>query len=142
VSPFDDDDDPPENDPSQWTEIRIEDFIGLPGDGRPIPFRMFVKRFKSSSSDAELFVHDPLRQMLENPGALADIDDWPSPPEGRSEMQAIRDDPRFHVQTVVANHHRTLSKIHSYPTVLVGGDGIHVMVYKDAPSAADEASGA
>ena len=79
MSPFDDDDDddPPENDPSQWTEIRIEDFIGLPGDGRPIPFRMFVKRFKSSSSDAEMFVHDPLRQILESTGALASIEGLP-----------------------------------------------------------------
>jgi hypothetical protein len=136
VSPFDEE--PPANDPSTWTEIDIQELIGLPDDRRPIPFRMFVKRFKSSSSDSELFVHDPLGQMLESPGALAAIDGWPPPPETPGQLQAIRDDPRFHVQTVVANHHRTLSRIHAYPTVLVGRDGIHVMVYKDSPPSGQE----
>jgi hypothetical protein len=75
--------------------------------------------------------------MVADPGALASIEGWPSSPETPGQMQAIRDDPRWHVQTVVANHHRTLSKIHAYPIILVGRDGIHVMVYKDAP---DEAS--
>jgi hypothetical protein len=126
-------DEPPDNDPSEWTEIRIEALIGLPSDGRPIPFKAFVKRFESSSEHSELFVHDPLQQMLQNPGALAGIDGWPAPPDSPGEMQAIRDNPKFHVQTVVANHHRTLSRIHAYPVVLVGGDGIHIMVYKDAP---------
>lgn len=136
---FNDGETPPPNDPSKWTEVDIERLIGRPDDGRPIPFRMFVKRFKSSSSDSELFVHDPLGQMLMDPGALAGIDGWPQPPETPGEMQAIRNDPKFHVQTVVANHHRTLSKIHAYPTILVGPDGIHVMVYKDAPDDEPEA---
>jgi hypothetical protein len=129
------------NDESVWTEIDIEALIGLPkselgkpeGDRRPIPCRAFIKRFKSSSPDSELFIHDPLRQMVKAPGALAGIEGWPSDPgDDEAAFAALRDDARWHTTTFVANHHRRLSKVHKYAFAVIGPDGIHLLLYKDA----------
>jgi hypothetical protein len=132
------------DDPSEWTEIDLEGLIGLPPDEmakpeedrRHIPCRAFIKRFKSSSPDSELFLHDPLRQMTAAPGALAEMPDWPSDPGDDPEaIAALHDDPRWHTTTFVANHHRRLSKVHAYAMALIGPDGVHLMIYKDAEQA-------
>ena len=80
-----------ENEPSGWLELGL-DGLGLPGT--EVPFRLFARRFKSSSPDAEWFLHDPLGMLLEE-RAFAD--------SGFNRS--------WKITTFVVNHHRTLSRI-------------------------------
>jgi hypothetical protein len=135
-----------ENDRSSWTEVDVDGVLGLPDDGCPAKFHLFLKRYKSSSPAWEEFLHDPLRQMLMDPGELVKVDGWPSFPGDDSDdprdnveggaLQAIREDPRWHVTTFVTNHHRKLSRIHTSVTLQIGKPptpgSIHLMIFKDA----------
>jgi hypothetical protein len=127
-----------EDDTTGWKEIEVKDLLRS-RRGEEVPFRLFANRFKSSSPDWESFLHDPLRHMLITPGALKDLKDWPAHPGDKPDprndkrrMRALRDDPRWHVTTFVTNHHRKLSRIHASVLAIVGDDGIHMMIYKDA----------
>jgi hypothetical protein len=126
------------DDTNGWVEVNTGDFLPARSDGT-MPFRVFANRFKSSSGLSEFFLHDPLRQMLRDPGALSGLRDWPAypgdpDPDGNdtSEMEEIRKDSRFHVTTFLTNHHRKLSRIHASVIAIVAPDGIHLMIYKDA----------
>ena len=130
------------NDTTPWVEVTsIQDDL-RPGGGRDLPFRLFATRFKSSSEDSEYFLHDPLRHMLAKPGALKGLPGWPDASQIDDDderalavgeiVDGLRDDPRWHVTTFVANHHRKLSRIHSSVVAIIGPDGIHLMLYKDA----------
>lgn len=97
------------NDSSRWIEL---DLSGLAPP--PIRFRLFAKRLKSSSPDAERFLHDPLRVLVE-------------------EIDEVRDD--WHITTFIVNHHRTLSRIHLYVMAVVAPDEgtVAVTIYKENP---------
>jgi len=113
--------------PAGWTELDLD---RLKPSDRAIPFRVFVNRFKSSTPESEDLIHDPLAQIKSAPGALADLDvagfsgaDLALPlPELRK---------RWHLTTYVANHHRGLRRIYHFATLVVGPDGLHLMIYKD-----------
>ena len=63
--------------PIEWVEITsIHDDLVPTGESE-LQFRLFANRFKSSSSDCEYFLHDPLRHMLLKPGALKGLPWWP-----------------------------------------------------------------
>jgi hypothetical protein len=84
-----------DNDTAGWTEFNISGLNST--DGTQPPFRLVVNRMKSSSPDAEAFIHDPLRVFL----------------EARGSVDAFKDiNPDWKVTTLVTNHHRTLSFIH------------------------------
>lgn len=117
---------PVPNDTNGWIEIPIASLLRPALDGRPVPFQMFANRFKSSSEDFELFLHDPLRQMKENPGDLERL----TVPGSIAEADA--NDPKWHVTTFVANHHRRMTTVHAHASALFGPDGVHIMLYKDA----------
>ena len=135
-----------ENDPSAWVEVDVDALLGPPNDGCPAKFSLFLKRYESSSPDWEEFIHDPLRQMLKDPGALRNVEGWPDFPGDDSDdpreivvdgaLEEIRNDPKWHVSTFVTNHHRKLSRIHA--TVIGQFDkppssgSIHLMIYKDS----------
>jgi hypothetical protein len=128
------------NDSSGWVEIRVRKQLPRARDGCRIPFRLFMNRMASSSPDWESFLHDPLRQMLRNPGDLVRVKGWPSFPgdrgnprrKERKRMTRLRNDPRWTVTTMIGNHHRRLSRIHASAMAIVGPDGIQLLVVKDA----------
>jgi hypothetical protein len=107
-----------------WVLVPVRDLIGDSADGCPPRVTLFVRRFESSSPDFEDFLHDPLRNMLMNPGDIkGTVDGWPDfpgdddPNDPRENvvggrLQEIRDDPRWAVHTNVVNHHRKLSRVH------------------------------
>jgi hypothetical protein len=140
------------NDTSPWAEITsIHDQLTTP-DGPTLPYRLFATRVKSSSPDSEYLMHDPLRYMLDNPGALVNLPDWPdeskiSDAGARAAAVAglfpydgddgprdrnLRDDPRWHITTFLTNHHRKLTKWHASALLIAGKDGFHLMIYKDS----------
>jgi len=84
-----------DNDTAGWKEL---DISGLNSDdGTEPPFKLVVNRMKSSSPDAEAFIHDPLSVFI---GAADSVD-------------AFREiNSNWKVATFVTNHHRTLSFIH------------------------------
>ena len=57
------DDGPVENDTHGWIEIDVSPLD--PGDDTGVPFRLVANRFKSSSSDSEDFIHDPLSVLIQ-----------------------------------------------------------------------------
>jgi hypothetical protein len=121
------------NDTNGWVEIGVE--LLRPSNGRVLPFQMFGNRFKSSSEDSELFVHDPLAQMQAAPGDLAKLNVASFRGEDLDmDLEQLRD--RWHVTTYVANHHRGLNRIYSYALLVVGPDGLHLTIYKDFERAA------
>ena len=128
------------NNSSGWVEIKVARQLPKARDGCRIPFRMFMNRMASSSPDWESFLHDPLRQMLRDPGDLARVKGWPSFPgdrgnprrRERKRLTRLRNDPRWTVTTTIGNHHRRLSRIHASAMAIVGPDGIQILVVKDA----------
>jgi len=91
-----------ENDTAGWIEL---DLSGLQSDdGSPIPYRLVVNRFKSSSPDSEAFINDPIaafKLASETVDAFRDIDE------------------SWRVTTLVVNHNDTLSVSHVYSNVTV-----------------------
>ena len=120
-------DGPADNDTNGWVEIPLDTLMRPRLDGRPIPFQMFINRFKSSSPDFELFLHDPLRQMASDADLLGSLT-----VPGFDVGNITPNDPKWHLSTTVANHHRRLNRIHAYAPAIFGPDGVHIMVYKDA----------
>ena len=122
-----------DNDTKGWVEIDVEPL--RPSSGREMPFQAFGNRFKSSSEDSELFVHDPLAQMKAAPGDLAKLRVAGFRGEDLDlDLEALRD--RWHITTYVANHHRGLNRIYHYALLVAGPDGLHLMIYKDFERAA------
>jgi hypothetical protein len=123
-----------DNDTRGWVRIDLETLRpgerGDPPVDRPIPFQVFGNRFKSSSADSELFIHDPLLQMQRSPGDLKGLDVAGFRGDDLElDIEALRD--RWHLTTYVANHHRGLNRIYHYAMLTVGPDGLHLMIYKD-----------
>lgn len=75
------------NDTAGWQEL---DTRPLATQGDTVLFRVFGNRFKSSSSDAERFIHDPLGEMVKAP--LLEVT------------------PEFTVTTIVVRHELQLRK--------------------------------
>lgn len=95
-----------DNDTSGWKEL---DVTGLQsGDGSPVPIRLLVNRFKSSSPDAEEFIHDPLQALIDA--------------EGRDEIKGFGFDKSWRVTTHIVNHHVPLRPTHLYANVTVATD--------------------
>ena len=123
-----------------WVEVPLDQFLGPAGDGCSRPFQAFLNRFKSSSPDWEVFLHDPLRSMLMEPGALANVaGGWPdfpgdddSDPRENVPGGAVAGDPGrpavpdSHPGSFV-NQNRKLSKIHASTIVIVSPDGIQTL---------------
>ncbi len=129
-----------------WVEVDSIQSDLVPTGAPDLQFRLFANRFKSSSPDCEYFLHDPLRHMLLKPGALKALPGWPditsddpgeraefvaSLLEEDSEGRSLRDKPQWHITTFLSNHHRKLTKVHFAVLAIVGGDGIHLLGYKD-----------
>jgi hypothetical protein len=87
-----------------WMEIPLHDT--LRGLDVP-PFRMWFTRVKSSSSDSELLIHDPLTAMLG--GTML----------GRVEGVT----PESKIRTLVVNHEKTLYYTQLRTIAVVGPDG-------------------
>lgn len=103
------------NDSSEWVELGLH---GLAAPEAVVPFRLLAKRFKSSSTDSERFIHDPLQVLTEQP--------------------VFKDagvDLRWRVTTFVVNHQRTLSRIYMFAMVVVAPEEqtVAVTIYKQAP---------
>lgn len=95
-----------------WTQMQLPEGLvpeDLPKGQR---FSVFVGRFKSSSPDCELIIHDPLKSLIDagviKPG-------------------------RWRVTTHVLNHERTLSKWHLFVTATVSPGAVGLSLYKVAP---------
>ena len=114
------------NETNGWVEVDVGALMG--SADRPIPFQLFLNRFKSSSPDSELFIHDPLRQMQEDPGELERLQ--VSGLDLGATPAALHNSTR--VTTAVANHSRRLNRIYHYVAAIVGPDGVHLTIYKDA----------
>jgi hypothetical protein len=109
-----------ENDPGGWIELGLDALRSDRDDPpMPIPFRLFARRFKSSSPDAEWFLHDPLGVLLRErpPGFPSITDEW-------------------HVTTFIVNHHRTLSWVHKFVLAIVSEDEktVALTIYKQPGS--------
>jgi hypothetical protein len=89
------------NDTAGWHEIDLS--MLAPANG-PVPYRLLVNRFKSSSPDSERFIHDPRTEIM---NARGDVDAFTD----------VNED--WHVSTFVVNHHRTLSVRHVYVQAIV-----------------------
>jgi len=100
--------------PTGWIEVDLSAI--KPGEDE-LPFRLVVNRFKSSSDDAERFIHDP-RGYFQATG------------EGVPALQHVADD--WHVSTFIINHHRTLSRVHVYAMAAVSDEEktVGVTIYK------------
>ena len=119
---------PSENDTNGWVEINFEQL--RPASGRVLPFQVFGNRFKSSSTDCEMFLHDPLAQLKSAPGDLVKLNVEGFRGEDLAmDLEELRE--RWHLTTYVANHHRGLNKIYLYAKLVVGPDGLHLHLYKD-----------
>jgi hypothetical protein len=92
-----------DNDTQGWQKLDVS--VLQSGDGSEIPFRLVANRFKSSSPDSELFIHDPLTALLK------------AQDDGVLDLDGIRLTPEWTVVTLVTNHHQTLSATHLYATV-------------------------
>jgi hypothetical protein len=99
-----------DNDSSDWIPLDLRDLA--PSDRSPIPFRLFAKRFKSSSPDSEWFLHDPLKVLMSE----LDLD-----PEIA-----------WHITTLIVNHHRKLSFIHLFAMAVVAHEEgtVALTIYK------------
>ena len=99
-----------------WVEINLDQ---LATPGLPVPFTLIGARFKSSSSDSEDFIHDPLNVLI-NSGLAGIASDW-------------------RVATLVVNHEKTLSASHTYALAAAksGGSGIVGTLIIKQPAPAD-----
>jgi hypothetical protein len=102
-----------ENDTNGWIEIDVSGLTPTKSDDPPetrvLPYRLLGNRFKSSSPDCELFIHDPL-------GVLLDARD-----NGSDQVRdVLRDvDEDWRVTTFLVNHEATLSNFHLLANVFV-----------------------
>jgi hypothetical protein len=109
------------NDSSPWIEWRGFERVAS-DDGSWTPIRVLGKRYKSSSPDAEAFIHDPLTVMMRD----AQRDD-------AGEVEALRlITPEWHVSTLVVNHQATLSIRHLNAIVTLKPDNpsVGIMIVK------------
>jgi hypothetical protein len=89
------------NDTAGWHEVSLVDI--QPTQGAPLPIRLFINRFKSSSSDCEAFIHDPIGELI----------------KAGDQIEAFQQINRsWKLSTLVANHDRTLSVTH-LPSIVV-----------------------
>ena len=112
-----------EDDSSAWIELQLDGLVSSRDDPpMPIPFRLFAKRFKSSSPNSEWFLHDPLRVLA------SELDLGPDAP--------YRIDDSWMVTTFVVNHHRKLNRIHLFATAVVAPDErtVALTIYKQPGS--------
>ena len=77
-------------------------------------------KFKSSSRQAEIFIHDPV-------AALRGVDETISSEIG--ELNSLPDDTV--VSTFVVNHHRTLAKHIIRAVALVEGSSVSITIHKE-----------
>ena len=110
---------PEDNADVPWFELDISKLD--PGDGTALP-RLFVTRFKSSSTDSEDFIHDPLTALI-----LAQKDGKIQDPGGQ-QVNDLEITSEFRVTTLVVNHHETLSKTHLIASASVDTQGSTVGV--------------
>ena len=97
------------NETAGWEEV---DVSRLAPPDRAVPFRLFTNRFKSSSPDSELFIHDPLTAMVDVvPGVTRDS----------------------RVTTIVINHDMTLAKVHLLVMAVVAAEAVVLILFKVAP---------
>jgi hypothetical protein len=101
---------PEEEAPAGWQPVDVSR-VAPPGGA--LPFQVYSNRFKSSSPECELFIHDPLAAML------------------KDQVDGVRADSR--VTTIVINHDRTLSRVHLIVLALVAADIVILTLFKVAP---------
>ncbi len=104
-----------EDDSSAWIELGLEGLVSQEPPAMPVPFKLFAKRFKSSSPDAEWFLHHPVEALVDE--------------------RAFTDagfNRGWHVTTFVVNHHQTLSRIHLFAMAVVAPEEetVAVTIYK------------
>ena len=102
------------NDSSDWVALGLEGLAASREE--PVPFRLIAKRFKSSSTDSERFIHDPLQVLAEQPLFREEGVDL-----------------TWRVTTFVVNHHQTLSRIYMFAMAVVSGTEktVSVTIYKE-----------
>ena len=84
-----------ENDTAGWHEVSLVDI--QPTQGAPLPIRLFINRFKSSSSDCEAFIHNPIGELI----------------KAGDQIEAFQQINRsWKLSTFVSDHDRTLSLTH------------------------------
>ena len=101
-------------DTNGWIEIDHSK-LAPTRDDTQIPFRVIANRFKSSSADCELFIHQPVAMLLD----ARDKD----PDEGvRALLTEVLADvtPATRTTTFIVNHEETLSNFHLYAVVYSG----------------------
>lgn len=90
---------------------------------RDAPFKLFFKTFKSSTDEAEAFIHDPRRFSMGQPVAgFASV-------EG-AVLEGVGEETR--IVTVVTNHERTLQRkiIYTLAVVAPDEDTVTYTIYK------------
>ncbi len=103
-----------ERDTTGWIEIDHSK-LAPTRDDTQIPFRVIANRFKSSSADCELFIHQPVAMLLD----ARDRD----PDDGvRALLAEVLEDvtPATRTTTFIVNHEETLSNFHLYAVVYSG----------------------
>jgi hypothetical protein len=94
-----------DNDTADWIELDISGIQSK--DKTPVPYKLFVTRFKSSSPDSEAYLHDPLRFLMEDAAKV--------PAFGVITTE-------WRVISHVGNHEDTLSASHVHVNVTVDED--------------------
>lgn len=102
---------------NEWTPVP-QPFAGDPDRPRGDTPRMYTAKFKSSSRQAEVFIHDPVAALTGRERSIT------SPPG----LRRLRAD--IPVTTLVINHHRTLAKHIIRATALVDDDSIGITIHK------------
>jgi hypothetical protein len=103
-----------DNDTNGWIEIDVSG-LAPKRDSSEIPFRAIGNRFKSSSADCELFIHQPVAMLLREQDESPD-------PKVRELLKSVLEDvtPATRTTTFIVNHEETLSNFHLYAVVYSG----------------------
>lgn len=114
-----------ENNSNGWINLDIGRLD--PNDGTDFPFGVIANRFKSSSPECEIFLHQPLQMLIE----LAATD-----PVVAAFMDGVGGSSK--VSTSIVNHDETLGALHMYVMLTRGRGcgtdlGIHIQMWKIAP---------
>jgi hypothetical protein len=120
-----------DNNSSPW--VLLKDMSRL-GESALEPWTevpVVARRYKSSSPEAEAFIHDPLSVMMDDAQ-----NDASGEPDALEKMRLIGRD--WHVSTLVVNHHATLSIKHLNAVVALKPDnpsmGIMIMKQSTDPA--------
>ena len=106
------------DEPGGFNQWRPVESLFPEGDDESPP-RVYAAKFKSSSRQAEIFIHDPISALVGDDESITGI-----PGIGRDDLPA-------RVTTFVINHDATLAKKIIRVAATVGPDSVGITVHKE-----------